>query len=399
MTLSRLLAVTGCFLAGAALCLGETFLVLPFFNQTTNKNLDWIGESIGENVREALVAEGALAIDREKRGEAYSRLTVRPYALLTRATVLKIAQMLDADKVIYGQFELETGSKTPAGSRGTLRITAQILDVGNLRRGPDFIALGALEDLAALQTHLAWQTLQFVMPETSPSEEEFRRRRPPVRVDAMEHYIRGLLSSNDEQKQRFLQQAAKLDPAFAPPCLELGRYYSDKEDYQNASLWLARVGPLDNHYLEATFLRGVARYELKDFAGARAAFETVLKDAPLNEVHNNLGSALIETNPVEAAIHFSKALEGDPNDPLYHFNLGYARWKGGDMAGAAASFRAALERDPEDEETKDLLSRAERGVSPLAADPKTSGLERLKYEFELSAYLQLRAILEGGKKE
>ena len=69
------------------------------------------------------------------------------------------------------------------------------------------------------------------------------------------------------------------------------------------------------------------------------------------------------------------------------------------MAGAAASFRAALERDPEDEETKDLLSRAERGVSPLAADPKTSGLERLKYEFELSAYLQLRAILEGGKKE
>lgn len=37
----------------------ETFLVLPFFNQTSQSNLDWIGESIGENIREALAAEGA----------------------------------------------------------------------------------------------------------------------------------------------------------------------------------------------------------------------------------------------------------------------------------------------------------------------------------------------------
>jgi tetratricopeptide (TPR) repeat protein len=388
----------GFVLLGVAPCPGETFLVLPFFNQTTDNNLNWIGESISENVREALIAEGALTVDREKRSEAYGRLTVRPYTLLTRATILKIGQALDAGKIIYGQFELEKDARTPAQSRGTLRISAQILDVGNLRRGPEFLALGALEDLAALQTHLAWQTLQFLLPETSPSEEEFRKRRPPVRVDAMEHYVRGLLSTNDEQRQRFLQQASKLDPGFSPPCLELGRHYLDKDDFPNASLWLAKVGPLDNHYLEATFMRGVARYELKDFNAARSAFETVLKGAPLNEVHNNLGAALMETNPSGAAEHFARALEGDATDPLYHFNLGYAHWMAGDHKAAAASLRAVLERDPEDEEAKDLLSRAERGLGPVPGDAKTAGMERLKYEFELSAYLQLRAILEGGKK-
>src|ERR1700735_4603819 len=45
----------------------ETALVLPFFNQSNSENVDWIGESIAENVRESLAAEGVLALDREDR--------------------------------------------------------------------------------------------------------------------------------------------------------------------------------------------------------------------------------------------------------------------------------------------------------------------------------------------
>src|SRR5262249_26580647 len=156
------------------------FLVLPFFNHTSQSNLDWIGVSISENIREALAAEGALTIRREDRIEAYKRLGIRPLALLTKASVLKIADALDANEVVYGQYEL-TKSESDPSTRGTLRITAQVLDLGRIRKGPDFMAVGALEDLAALQTHITWQSLQFLMPKTSPSEEEFRRQRPPVR--------------------------------------------------------------------------------------------------------------------------------------------------------------------------------------------------------------------------
>src|SRR5215470_16417023 len=105
----------------------ETFLVLPFFNHTKQNSLDWIGESIAESIREALAAEGVLTVSHADRDEAYKRLSIRAYAQLTKASVIKMAEVLDANQVIYGRFELDP--KPAGGSRGTLRITAQILDL------------------------------------------------------------------------------------------------------------------------------------------------------------------------------------------------------------------------------------------------------------------------------
>src|SRR5262245_20042355 len=74
----------------------ETVLVLPFFNQSKAANLDWIGESLSEAVGDALASEGLLVLDRSDRLEAYRRLSVRPGAELTHATVMKIGGALDA---------------------------------------------------------------------------------------------------------------------------------------------------------------------------------------------------------------------------------------------------------------------------------------------------------------
>lgn len=390
-------ALISAMIATSSVASADPYLILPFFNQTTNRGLDWIGESIADNLRETLNTEGVLTIDRGKRAEAYARLSIRPYALLTKASVIKIAETAGAHQIIFGQFNVTKDDMTPATSRGTLRITAQVLDVEKIRKGPEFLAVGAMEDLAALQTHLAWETLRFVNPKSALAEDEFRKRRPPVRIDAIEHYVRGILSTNEEQKVRFLQQAAKLDGRYSPPSFELGFHYWEREDYKNASEWLARVGPLDDRFLEANFMRGVARYELKDFAGARAAFETVMNAAPLNEVQNNLGATLLRLDATGAEDLFARAIEGDGNDPVYHFNLAMARWRQADFAGAAASLRAVLDRDPEDDEAKDIADRVQRKVLPLKGDAKLDSMIRLKYEFELSAFLQLRSILEGPK--
>src|SRR5215467_826757 len=126
----------------------DTVLVLPFFNYSKDPNLDWIGESIAETVHDALSSEGVLVLDRDDRLEAYRRLSLRPNAVLTRASVIKAADALDAAIVIYGQYEL---LPTAPPSRGSLRITATITDVKHTRAGPEFAEVGALEDLAALE--------------------------------------------------------------------------------------------------------------------------------------------------------------------------------------------------------------------------------------------------------
>src|SRR5262247_281739 len=114
----------------------ETIVVLPFFNVGKQPNLDWIGESIAESVRDALASEGVLVLDRAERLEAYRRLSLRPGAELTHASIFKIGESLDATHVVYGSFELPPGS---------LRITARILDLKHTRQSPPFTQAGALE--------------------------------------------------------------------------------------------------------------------------------------------------------------------------------------------------------------------------------------------------------------
>src|SRR5213594_2963948 len=94
----------------------DTVLALPFFNLSNSPNLDWIGESIAETIREFLTAHDVLTLDREERQEAFRRLSIRPYALLTRASVIKLAESLDVGKVIMGQYTLSPGTPPSKGS-------------------------------------------------------------------------------------------------------------------------------------------------------------------------------------------------------------------------------------------------------------------------------------------
>src|SRR4051812_14738734 len=105
----------------------ETTLVLPFFNHSKSPNLDWIGESIAESVSDSLSSAGVLVLDRMDRLEAYRRLSVRPGAELTHASVLKIGDSLDASTVVYGSFELT--QPATAQSKGSVRIEARIVDL------------------------------------------------------------------------------------------------------------------------------------------------------------------------------------------------------------------------------------------------------------------------------
>lgn len=386
------------YLAAVALLCGalraDTVLVLPFFNHS-KPSLDWIGESISESVHDSLAAEGLLVLDREDRLEAYRRLSLRPGAELTHASIMKIGQSLDASRVIYGHYELIAPLNGKEGN-GSLRITARVLDLKQLRQFPEFTELRALEDLAPLEAHVAWRTLQYLKLNGAPNEQEFMRERRPVRLDAVESYIRGLLAQTPEQRQRFFSQAARLDEHYSAPCYQLGMSYWANKDYQAAATWLARVDRSNPHYLEAQFFLGLCWYSSGDFAGAQHAFQSVAASVPLNEVYNNLGAAQNRLNDTAGALaNFQKALDGDNSDPDYHFNVGYAYWKAGKFTEAVASLRSVVERNPTDTEATALLGRALKKDGPRPGDPRSEGRERLKTNYDEAAYRQLQAELQA----
>jgi tetratricopeptide (TPR) repeat protein len=343
-----------------------------------------------------------LVLDREARLEAYRRLSLRPGAELTRASILKVGESVDAAHVVYGFYELlpvEPGKEQSKGdpSKGSLRITARMLDLKHTRQGPSYEELGALEDLGALQVHLGWQTLQMLNPKTAPPEREFVAARPAVRLDAVESYVRGLLSTTPEQRHRYFTQAARLDAHYSQPCFQLGKTYWEKKDYKIAAGWLERVTRTDPHYLEAQFFLGLCRYANGDFKGAEQSFQLVVASVPLNEVYNDLGVVQAQRNDFPAAAaSFRKALEGDDADPDYHFNLGATLWRSGDYSAAADSFRNALARNSKDTEATSLLGRSLKKEAPRPGDTKPDAKPRLKMNYEEAAYRQLQAELAAA---
>ena len=251
-----------------------THVVLPFSNLAQTQSLDWIGESISENVADALHAEGLLVLDREDRREAYRRLSLREYAPLTRATVVKVGEALDADFVIFGQYSV---SAEPASGRRSVRLAGRVLDLKNLRQSSEFSQTAPLDDLALLQVNLTWEVYRYLRPDTTRLESDFKKLRQATRVDAMENYIRGLLASTDEQRHRYFTQAARLDADYSQPRFQLGRLHWNQKNYQLAAEWLKQVSPADPHHREATFLLGLARYRHGEFAGAEEAFAAISK--------------------------------------------------------------------------------------------------------------------------
>ncbi len=275
---------------------------------------------------------------------------------------------------------------------GSLTVAARVYDRKRLREGTEFVETGSLDDLATMEAHLIWRTLSLIAPKLAPAESDYRTLRPAVRLDAEENYVRGLLAPPD-RKEKFFLQAVRIDPRYAHPNFALGQLHFARKEYREAATWLQKMMPGDQHYREASFLLGLALFQSGDYAGAQSAFQTVADVVPLAEVWNDLGAAQSRRGQPQALDSFLKALTGDPADPVYHFNAGYALWRRGDFATAADRFRAVLDRQPDDQDATLLLGMCLKKQGLRPGDSRLETLERLKVNYEERAYWELKAVL------
>ena len=371
-----------------------TVLVLQFHNSSQYPDLIWVGESVAETLKSELSAQNQIVLGREARAEALRRLTLRPGADFTKATLIRLGQTLDADYICFGTYD----ANLPAGDadlkHSSLQISAHLIDLRKLHAGPDFAEAGKLVDLARLEEHLAWQTLRFLSPNVDRPVDQFLAPAKLTRVDAEESYIRGQLSPHKDQQQKWFTQAVALDPHFSSPAYELGHLTLEKKEYRQAITWFDRLPVTDPRYIEARFNMGLAAYNGADYLASAYYFHEVAKTAPLDEVFNDLGVAEDLLNQPNAIDDLRRASEGDPNDPVYLFNLGDALLKNNQFDAASKELQAALTHAPDDSEVRDLLGRAQRHEF-TASGAKPPAPHRLKSNFDLVAFQQLKAVVQG----
>jgi tetratricopeptide (TPR) repeat protein len=386
-----LLGVIGAAALRADSVLAGSAAVLPFTNAgAATPHADWLGESLAESLREALISRGAPVISREDIAATYVDLKLRPNVELTQASVLKLGQSMNADKVIYGTYHLD--------ATGGLSVDATVSDLGKARLSAPLKEVSALADLDKLEAHLAWQAVAVVNPMLAVPEANSRSLRPAVRLAAEQTFIRGLIGPVD-QREKMYQDANKTDPRFARPLVELGKAELGRKNYRAAADWFQKVDATDLHYPEASFYFGVAKFRDGDYASAQAAFQRITTSLPAAEVFNNLGVAESRRGQLHALASFRAALELNPNLPDYHFNMGFILFKTGQYEAAAERFRAVLDRDPSDQMATLLLGRSLKG-EPLrkgnAADARFEAAERFKDFYEEPLY---RAPLPSAERK
>ncbi len=331
------------------------YLVFPFENAGASPRLDWLGEGLEELTIQRLSAAGQQVYSHTGRTGELDRSGLPPTAKLSRASMLRIAQSMDADFVIFGRF-------TSDGQ--TLMVEAQILRVSPTRLLPAIRETGPLDSLMDMHVRLLWRLLSANDHAYPRTLEEFSKAQRPLRLDAFEHYVRGLLASEDDPRLRELREAARLEPEWPDPDFAIGDAYYARRDCDSALIWFAKVPKTHDRYVEAVFATGVCRLLMNQPEKAEEVFvslqgalrNNLVSGADLPEILNNLALARARQNNTAAAVaDLRRAAELDPDEDDYPFNLGLLALGANDFSGAANYFREASGREPDKPENRALM--------------------------------------------
>ncbi len=323
---------------------------MPFENTRHEPRLHWLSEGAAVLLADELKARGVSAIARDERVRAFEELHLPLSASLSRATVIKVGQIVGATEVVVGEFALDGG---------TLAITARSIRVDVGRLAPDVTEQSPVTALFALFDRLAGR----LVPDAKPASAARGTRPPP---DAFEYYVKGLIAESPAAKATFLENAIVKSPGYDRAQIALWAVRTDQGD-DAAALAVARAVAADSPLAPtARFLAGVSLLDLKRHDEAFEAFKSltliVTTRSLLAAAYNNLGVVQIRRGGTpqtgSAVFYLTKAADTDPGDADIQFNLGYAYVLERNTQGAVYWLREALRRDPADADAHYVLGAA-----------------------------------------
>jgi tetratricopeptide (TPR) repeat protein/TolB-like protein len=371
---------------------GRILLVLPFDNRTGQPSLEWIREAAPEILGSRLTSAGFAPMSRADRLYALDHLGLPQGFQPSRASMIKLAQTLDADSIIVGSY-LTDGTQ--------IVVEARLVDVPNLRMSVPVTARGEMRDLVAVFGSLSWKLTRQLDPGFSGSEETFVAAGKELRLDAFEQYIRGITEPDQQERLRHLKQAVLLSPELGQAWMALGREDYNGQKYEDAAAAFAKVGGNDPDALEAGFYRGLSLLFSGNYPKAEEAFGGVARALPLAAVLNNQGVALARRGKDGLPL-FRQAEVADPTVADYHFNLAVSLKRSGNNAEALSELAQCLKLRPGDSEAQGLLASwkaqpagpSSASNASLAPESKPDPLERIERNFDAVAFRQAAQMVD-----
>lgn len=347
LLLAVITAVPGTARAQAAAAV-PTVLVMPLQPTGDDPRALWLGEGIALLVGDGVTALGRPAITRTDRVAAFDALELPDDRELSRATLLRAAQVI-------GVRDLVTGTVHVDGD--TLTVSVRVVQVEAGRGQPEIREQGPLRDVFAVASRVA-AAVAGVPPGSSPGPSD-----ATPSLEVFEAFVKGLVAETPSTQLKFLEQAVKAAPQYARAHLAIWEVCTQEEQHARA-LAAAQAVPASSRFSRrARFAAGLSLIHLQRWDEAFSAYKALLDESASAAIYNNLGVIQARRGSVTAqtgkpAWYFTRASEAVPDSPDFFFNLGYAYWLDKDTPAAIYWLREVVRRRPADGEAHFVLAAA-----------------------------------------
>lgn len=341
---ARLVAtlVAALMLPAAARAQDDRILVVPFELERFDARVGWLSEGVAVGLTTALEARGVAVVPRDERLAAFERLQLPASAALTRATLIKVAELVGADRVVLG---------TVREADGQVTIAPRVLDVAKAILGESAPVTAAAADLIATFSRMA------VGLEPGPPTPTGTPAAPPT--PAFESYVRGLLASAPDVQERLLVQALTLAPRFDAARAALWDAQTARGAH-DAALRTATAAPAGGTNWAVRAASSLVHLRRWDEAFTRLTASSAA--ARTAEIPTLLGVIQLRRGGTpqtgRATYYFNQAVERDAASADACFNLGYAYWLDKDAMAASYWLREAVRRNPADGDAHYVLAAA-----------------------------------------
>ncbi len=426
--MKKKLALLGMFISvllgmgrGSAVA-ADRIVVMPFENRSQMGEYNWIRESFPIIVSGVLDAPGIYVLSTGERNLAFDRLRLSPNDLLTRASMIRVAEAAQANLALIGEFDIG-GEKDGV----TIAVTARLVETteGRLVANKVFNFSGPLSNLQQIQGQLAWNILYLRNPSLPYTKDQFVRKATSAPPLAYQSYVKAVQTADQKLRESFLRRAIQEFENsgeaghYGAAIHELGMLSYRQANHAEAVKQFKQLDKGDRHYDESLFYLGLAAYRLGNFEEMTLALTTLAQARPMLEVFNNLGVGLAARGDLaNALLALQRAVANSPQDALYRFNYGYVLWRSQQPAEAIPHLRVVVQANPRDGEALYLLSKCLSGAGQeveaanvdneakrhlesyarWAVNPEAIPLlGRLKPELDLARFYQLEKRQASGE--
>jgi predicted Zn-dependent protease len=303
----------------------------------------WLGEAAALLLAEEFDARGLAVFSRAERVAAFASLQLPVTVPLTRATMIRVGELVGATELVVGEIRL--------GNR--LTVTARIITLESARERAQARADGAGTEI--------YEVIEQIASRLAPTTGNVRHVDTRLPLGAFENYVKGLVATTPAVQERFLEAARQQVPTDDRILLAVWEFQMSQAAHEKALIAVRSVRRDARLDRQARYAAALSLIELRRYDEAYQQLQALHGEQPSPVLSNAIGVIQVRRGSTPETglptYFFTRAVDEAPDQPEFLFNLGYAYARSKNPDAALYWLREVVRFDPADGDAHLVMSQ------------------------------------------